>query len=565
MKFPKEVCLDNCNVTIVDSLYRRDQETDGTLEDEITKANAILLVYDVTRPDTIDRLGSFWMGFVSSHSNAPVILVGNKADLKQDIGQGEQFEDIMRPLARDYKQCEIILECSAKTFVNLTELYMCSQRVVLYPTSPLYDSNTRQLTPEFERALYLIFRRCDKDQDFILNDSELADMHADVFQNQLGSVDMDRIKEVVSEQCEDGVTETGMNIHGFLQLQRMMIQRLKINVCWNLLRHFGFNEKLQLEINHEVTKTDKQSVELSRNSIHFLITIFRQYSRNAGSLTDEDIREIFSTTNNPPWAPNRNDDQAWLNIDKYVQVTPDSCLTLQSWLALWHMLTLLDHKNALYYLVHIGFAYNPSDAFVVTKEREIMGYSYRKVFCGFVLGITGTGKTSLINAFLDKEFNADQTPSTSSRAVCKVIEDVPDPWECKYLVLIEYPTVAIDEMNRSIDLCDVAIFLNDGRQDSEEFIKTGLRLSRYLPKISVRTKSDEPNYRFINVSAEKPVELFREILEIARHPIDGVEESTRKELKQQRNDKRMLNLRKIMIAAGALALGIILLKKFLPK
>lgn len=59
IKIPTEMCQYNCSMTIIDTWYRRDLETDSTIQDELAKADVILLIYDISRPETIDRLGSY--------------------------------------------------------------------------------------------------------------------------------------------------------------------------------------------------------------------------------------------------------------------------------------------------------------------------------------------------------------------------------------------------------------------------------------------------------------------------------------------------------------------------
>lgn len=399
--FRPEDCLGETSVTIVDTyckeyLDRRDMPSEGNIEEELARADVVMLMYDISRPETMDRLAFFWLPLITQHTKVPVAIVGNKVDLKQTTGNGtDQYEELMRPLLRDFKQCEVFIECSAKTLLNLPEVYYHIQRVVLYPTEPLYDHDSRELTPKFEKALTLIFRLADKDKDFLLSDRELADVHSVVYNIQLNSSDIDRIKEVLRQQCEEGVTEAGINLHGFYHLLKMTIQRIKINVCWNMLKYFGFNDDLELSVNYEVEKKPGQSVELSRQAIEFLVDMFNQYSHQ-GVLTYDDLREIFATVFSPPWAPNRRDEQAWLNIDKHVETTAEAGLTIQSWLALWHLLTMLDYKNSLKYLVYIGYNLPLDSALQVTRSRDkdILGVVRRKVYCGFVIGYPGVGKVT---------------------------------------------------------------------------------------------------------------------------------------------------------------------------
>jgi len=72
--------------------------------DDISKADVILLVYDVTRPETIDRLKQYWIPIINQKSRSPIILVGNKADLSQiDINNSfSQYESIINPLVIQY-------------------------------------------------------------------------------------------------------------------------------------------------------------------------------------------------------------------------------------------------------------------------------------------------------------------------------------------------------------------------------------------------------------------------------------------------------------------------------
>jgi len=50
-----------------------------------------------------------------------------------------EYEETLLPVMREYKQVELLAECSAKSFLNITDLVYTVQRVVLHPTPPLYD------------------------------------------------------------------------------------------------------------------------------------------------------------------------------------------------------------------------------------------------------------------------------------------------------------------------------------------------------------------------------------------------------------------------------------------
>jgi len=230
------------------------------------------------------------------------------------------------------------------------------------------------------------------------------------------------------------------------------------------------------------------------------------------------------------------------------------------------MLTLLDYENSLKYLVHIGFSYNYEDAFIITKERDVTDFSQRRVFCGFVLGETGVGKTSLLNSLLEKEFNPNQMPSTLPNMVSRIIEDTSSQLlESKCLVLIEYPTVALEEMKNNLDLCDVAIILQDGTRESQEFIANELFLPPLLPRIRVNTKSDYPMKLTIDLSKERPVGLFTEIVNIAIRPMNGLEEHVRREIKKSMQEKRVSVALKIGIVVAVFVSGIAIMRKYFPR
>lgn len=148
---------------------------------------------------------------------------------------------------RDFQQVESIIDVSAKIFLNIPELCFCIQRVILYPTPPLYDIHSQQITPKFERALNLIFRIIDVDQDFCLSDHELNEFHLRVYSNELSNTDIDGIKEVVNAHCREGIDEKGVSAEGFKSMQILLLQKTKVNLCWQVLEAFGFDSKLNLK------------------------------------------------------------------------------------------------------------------------------------------------------------------------------------------------------------------------------------------------------------------------------------------------------------------------------
>lgn len=74
-----------------------------------------------------------------------------------------------------FKEVETCVECSAKTLVNIAEVFYFAQKSILHPTAPLYDSKEQALKPACVTALKRIFEISDSNRDGVLDDDELND------------------------------------------------------------------------------------------------------------------------------------------------------------------------------------------------------------------------------------------------------------------------------------------------------------------------------------------------------------------------------------------------------
>jgi Ras family protein T1 len=93
-KFPETVPLivppaivpaeinNNVELTIVDTYFRRDQDNDREIINELAAADVVLVVYDSSRGDSAERIRTFWLPLVLNYRSVPIILVGNKSDIK---------------------------------------------------------------------------------------------------------------------------------------------------------------------------------------------------------------------------------------------------------------------------------------------------------------------------------------------------------------------------------------------------------------------------------------------------------------------------------------------------
>lgn len=139
------------------------------IEEQIVRADLILLFYDVSDQETVARLLAYWMPMISGvRDSIPIVVVGNKLDKREDGKRSRwnvAIKDVLKPIIRRFRQVEVGLECSALAGRGVTSVLSCAQRAILYPLAPLFDLSTKDLTTNFKRALVRIFRILDKDSD----------------------------------------------------------------------------------------------------------------------------------------------------------------------------------------------------------------------------------------------------------------------------------------------------------------------------------------------------------------------------------------------------------------
>jgi mitochondrial Rho GTPase 1 len=103
------------------------------------------------------------------------------------------------------------------------------------------------------------------------------------------------------------------------------------------------------------------------------------------------------------------------------------------------MTTLLDHKITLAYLAYLGYPDdNRTSAFKVTRPRKAerkRGKVTRNVFLCYICGAAGSGKTSLLRAFVRKPYKEAYEPTSRPISVVNSVEI--DGVE-KYLVVSSY-------------------------------------------------------------------------------------------------------------------------------
>lgn len=305
--------------------------------------DAIILVYDLDRSETFDRLSNHWLPLIDKCYNGemPVIIAGNKMDLlsasvsapastenQQSIRSRQEIIALLQRFMF-VRQC---IKCSAKNLLYIDEVFKKAQEAVLFPIAPLYDLNTGKLTAACTRALSRIFRVFDKDSDGLLNDAELKSFQQEVWGVTLMDRDVSSWKKVVVEHdsfcrsTEEGgdvgprsnpvLSEGKFTPQGFLTIFDVFISQNRLEVPWKCLRCFGYDDELNLTIPSAMSESNEYNHivasdwRLSAEEESFLTNIFHLYDCDKdGILASNDIRSLFSVLSNPlpPWSERGND------------------------------------------------------------------------------------------------------------------------------------------------------------------------------------------------------------------------------------------------------------------
>ena len=376
---PSEASPDGVPLTLVDTSSK---DTD-MLEDEVQKADVVVVVYAADRPDTLSRVNTHWLPRLQSlRRDMPIIVVGNKLDLR--IGDAHAIESELRsaagPIMQIFRQVETLMDCSAKKMINISELMLFATKAVLHPTAPLYDTGTHELKPACTRALQRIFTLCDLTHDGVLDDLELNKFQRQVFGSPLVATQLTGIKSLLRRNLPDGVTDGGVTPAGFLYLHKLFIQRGRAETTWEVLRAYYYGPDLRLMPERlppalSLLAPD-QICQLSPSATSFLSALFRHVQPEAqGVLTAAQVTAIFA---------DKTPGVLWKNQKWITRVDANGLLDLRGFLALWVVACHLDTRTCLEYLVYLGYAGGhlsaADQALDVSRPRSVYVYIYIYIY-----------------------------------------------------------------------------------------------------------------------------------------------------------------------------------------
>jgi Ras family protein T1 len=488
---------DNVTTTIVDTSARPQDRT--TLRKEIRKCNVILLVY--ADHYSYERVALFWMPYFRSLGvNVPVVLCANKSDLATQGSTPQVHEEEMLPVMNEFREIDSCIRTSARDHHNITEVFFLCQKAVTYPIAPLFDYKEGHLKPTCVTALKRIFYLCDKDRDGFLDDQEMRDFQARCFDKPLTDDDLANIKLSVSKTPSASEPPKGVDLDGFLLLNKMYAEKGRHETIWIILREYHYTDNLSLEdkfLHPKLEVPENSSVELSPAGYRFFVDLFLLFDKdNDGGLNDEELSALFAPTPGLPlsWTDSSFPSSTVANEAGYI--------TLQGWLAQWSMTTFLEPKTTIEYLAYLGFE-PPSSKDSITaaikitkprKRRRRPGRVERNVVLCYVLGAPGAGKSSLLDSFLNRPFTGLYHPTIKPRRAVNGVE-LPGGKQV-YLILEELGQLepAILDNQSKLDACDLVCYTYDS-SDPDSFSHIVETRAKYpqldeLPSIYTALKAD---------------------------------------------------------------------------
>jgi mitochondrial Rho GTPase 1 len=213
--------------------------------------------------------------------------------------------------------------------MNVAEVFYFALKAVMHPSAPLFDAQNDSLRPACLKALKRIFRHCDLNCDGFLDDNELNEFQKKCFNKTLSDEEIVAIKETVKEQLPEGVVlEKGISEAGFLVLNRLFVQRGRLETTWTILRTFGYDDELRIDVPDLQLSADTL-LEFSNFGVKKLVELFDRFARGKNFLTSQELNHLFSLTedNRNPW------------FDQYpatAELTDNNKhLPLESYLAQW--------------------------------------------------------------------------------------------------------------------------------------------------------------------------------------------------------------------------------------
>ena len=226
------------------------------------------------------KISSYWLPKiheVNEDVRKPILIIGNKCDKCEKNIIHDQF---ISRLVVKHPEIETCIECSAKSFKNVPEVFYYAQKSVLYPTAPLYSIENKEMTVKCREALIRIFKLIDIDNDGILNDSEINEFQIKCFGINIQPYALNEVKTVIMKKAPDSLINQHLTLKGFLILNTLFVEKGRHETIWRILKNFGYDRFLNLSKDYvpKIQRNDKNcSIELAQLGFEYLKYLFNKY------------------------------------------------------------------------------------------------------------------------------------------------------------------------------------------------------------------------------------------------------------------------------------------------
>ncbi|KAL4095533.1 hypothetical protein PRIC1_008907 [Phytophthora ramorum] len=495
VQIPAEESDENVIISITDTSSRVSDLMRVT--NAAKRSDAILLVYDLTRPETFQRLRR-WLDFIAKNKEIPVVLVANKVDINAVTPTTDgPYASQVRHLVNTYPFVVSEVECSAKNFTQVAQAFFLAQKAVLYPVAPLYNEKKRQLQPKCLKAIKRTFRLYNRDRSGILTREELNEYQYDCFGVRLLSTEIDTLMEYLSSEVPSGVApdRSGLFVEGFIYLWWLFIDRNRPESGWQVLRSLGYNNDLHLEIPPERLQLppyeEDQSAQLTSQAAEFLTNLFRQFDANKdNNIAENEVEAIFSICEDEsaPWTTCSAISSPLLYERTMVDGKPT--LSLAAWLACWSFVVQENPQKLLETLFYLGYNDKVFPAIELVKSRSLTRKAIqidRNVVSCYIFGSPESGKEHFLRTFVgEKEgISADE-----EQFILRGIGAVADRDTTKYLFITE--ALSDDEIEMKADV--LLLVLNPEDEPSKLFVEElDKKLPASIPRVVISYKPEMHN------------------------------------------------------------------------
>lgn len=253
----------------------------------------------------------------------------------------------------------------------------------------------------------------DVDKDGFLSDHELIAFQQDIFGQPLTNEELASIKACIQSDCVDGfIPGKGVTEKGFLFLNQLFIQRGRLETTWTVLKHYDFDEHLDLLVDYSILKYLNRNgyvPQLSCSAENFVSGIYDTYVKDGDSgLKESNLSRLFDLLPANPWES--------YSFPGNVEIDENGNVTRNGFMGQWHAFAYSDPMQCVYTLKYFGYSpiSTAIDFINAGNLEQFHNRPKRKIFKCLVIGDEGCGKTSLMRSLIGRAFSESYLPTDDS-------------------------------------------------------------------------------------------------------------------------------------------------------